>query len=62
MHQLESTFLEVKQAFDEPDELGLAAELLSVTNEEELENFIGGLIKGASKLVRSPRARRWAAS
>lgn len=57
MHQLESTFLEVKRTFAEPDELGLAAELLSVTNEEELESFIGGLIKGASKLVRSPAGK-----
>jgi len=57
MHQLESTFLEVTREFEEPDELGLAAELLSVTNEEELENFIGSLIKGASKLVRSPAGK-----
>lgn len=44
--------------FDEADELELAAELLEVTDEDELDQFIGKLIKKAAgklkKVVRSP--------
>jgi len=44
--------------FNEQDEMELAAELLEVTNEQELEAFLGGLIGGAGKtlggLVKGP--------
>jgi hypothetical protein len=44
--------------FNEADEMALAAELLEVSNEQELEQFLGRLIKKAgrfvSKVARSP--------
>src|SRR5450432_3603122 len=44
--------------FSEVQEMELASELLGVTNEQELEQFLGDLIKGAGsmlgKIVRSP--------
>jgi hypothetical protein len=44
--------------FSEAQEMELASELLSVSNEEELEQFLGGLIKKAAgalkKVVKSP--------
>jgi len=44
--------------FSQEQELELAAELLEVTNEQELENFLGDLIKSAGsalgKIVKSP--------
>jgi uncharacterized protein (DUF697 family) len=44
--------------FNEQQEMELAAELLEITNEQELENFLGGLIKMAGsalgKIVKSP--------
>jgi hypothetical protein len=44
--------------FSEQQELELAAELLEITNEQELENFLGGLISSAGKalggIVRGP--------
>lgn len=48
--------------FDEADELELAAELLEITDEDELDQFIGKLIKKAArkvkKAVKSPIGRR----
>jgi hypothetical protein len=38
--------------FDEVQEMALAAELLEVSNEEELEQFLGKLIKGAARVVK----------
>lgn len=35
------------------DELALAAELLAMTNEEELDQFLGNLVKGAVSTARS---------
>jgi hypothetical protein len=47
--------------FDEATEMELAAELLSVTDEAELDQFLGGLIKTAGRhigrFVRSPVGR-----
>jgi uncharacterized protein (DUF697 family) len=40
------------EVFDEEEELELAAELLSVTGDEELEQFLGKLIKKAGRKVR----------
>lgn len=44
--------------FSQEQEMELAAELLEVTNEQELENFLGDLIKSAGsalgKIVKSP--------
>jgi len=39
---------------NEMQEMELAAELLSVTNEEELNQFLGGLIKKAAGFIKSP--------
>ena len=39
--------------FNETQEMALAAELLSVSNEQELEQFLGGLIKSAGRAVGS---------
>jgi hypothetical protein len=39
--------------FNETQEMALAAELLSVSNEQELEQFLGGLIKSAGQAVGS---------
>lgn len=41
----------------EMQEMELAAELLSVTNEAELNQFLGGLIKKASGFIKSPVGR-----
>src|SRR5882672_9047531 len=47
-----------ESVFNEQQEMELAAELLEVTNEQELENFLGGLIGMAGKalggLVKGP--------
>jgi hypothetical protein len=40
--------------FSEAEEMELAAELLSVTNEEELEQFLGKLFKKAAGFIKSP--------
>jgi hypothetical protein len=52
---------EVGGVFNETDEMALAAELLAVSNEEELEQFLGKLIRSASRTVgravRSPVGR-----
>jgi hypothetical protein len=49
---------EMEGVFDEAEEMELAAELLSISSEEELDQFLGGLFKkvagGAKKLFRSP--------
>ena len=49
---------EYEAVFDEADELELAAELLEVTDEDELDQFIGKLIKKAAsklkKVVKGP--------
>src|SRR5262245_60083985 len=37
--------------FSEADEMGLASELLAVSNEAELEQFLGKLFKKASQAV-----------
>jgi uncharacterized protein (DUF697 family) len=48
--------------FNEQQEMELAAELLEVTNEQELENFLGGLIGMAGKalggLVKGPVGKK----
>jgi hypothetical protein len=51
-----------QQAFEsdqlsEADEMDLAAELLSVTSEAELDQFLGKLIQGVGKFVKSPVGR-----
>ena len=50
--------------FNEIEEMELAAELLNVSDEYEMEQFIGNLIKGMDeKLDRDPKSRkRWADS
>src|SRR5215213_4017567 len=40
--------------FSEAEEMELAAELLSVSNEEELEQFLGKLFKKAAGFIKSP--------
>lgn len=40
-----------RHVFDEVQEMEFAAELLEVTNEQELEQFLGNLIKGAGKAI-----------
>jgi hypothetical protein len=44
--------------FSEAEEMELAAELLSVQNEEELEQFLGKLFKKAAGFLRSPIGRQ----
>jgi len=41
----------------EADEMGLAVELLSVTSEAELDQFLGKLIQSVGKFVKSPVGR-----
>ncbi len=52
---------ELESPLTEMQEVALAQELLEITNEEELEQFLGNLIKGAAKavggFVRSPVGR-----
>jgi hypothetical protein len=43
--------------YSESDELQLAAELLGVSNEAELDQFIGDLFKAAKRAIRSPVGR-----
>lgn|SRR5262245_19151976 len=49
---------ESEAVLSEADEVQLASELLEVTNEAELDRFIGGLLKrvarGAGQIIRSP--------
>jgi hypothetical protein len=52
---------DMESAFDEAEEMELAADLLEITDEAELDQFIGKLIKRAGravgKLVKSPTGR-----
>jgi hypothetical protein len=54
--------IETESLFGEAEELELAAELLEVTDEAELDQFIGGLLKRAArtvgKVIRSPLGRQ----
>jgi hypothetical protein len=70
MHDLDRTYMEMNESFEftgeaqagevfsESEVQELAAELLEVSNEEELNHFLGGLIKKAAgavgKFVKSP--------
>lgn len=53
---------EAESPFDESEEMELAAELLEVTDDAELDYFLGGLIKRAGRAIgrgiRSPIGRR----
>jgi len=53
--------MESDSPFDETEEMELAADLLGVTNEEELEQFLGSLFRKikntVGRVVRSPIAR-----
>ncbi len=57
-HELEQ---EAESPLSESQEMELASELLEVSNEAELEQFLGGLFKkvvrGAGKFVRSPQGK-----
>lgn len=65
MHGLEHALLEVRDGFAagehsaprSADELTLATELLSVTDEAELDRFLGRLIEDAGRAARSPVGR-----
>lgn len=48
---------EGEASLNETMEMELAAELLSVTNEAELEQFLGGLFKKAAGFIKSPVGR-----
>ncbi|NYE60373.1 uncharacterized protein (DUF697 family) [Duganella sp. 1224] len=52
---------EAGATLSEAEEMELASELLAVNNEEELEQFLGGLIRkvasGASSLIKSPAGK-----
>ena len=52
---------ESESVFDETEEMELAAELLSVSNEAELDQFLGDLVKRAGrvigKVIKSPLGR-----
>lgn len=58
LDDFETGWDESESPFGDEEEAELAMELLSVSNDEELEYFLGGLIKkvarSASKIVRSP--------
>ena len=51
-YEFEGAFDEGEGVFDESEEMELAAELLSVSDDEELEYFLGKLIKKAGSKVR----------
>lgn len=55
-------FIDIHSPFDEEEEIKLAMELLSVTNDEELEQFLGKIFKkigrGIKKFVHSPVFRK----
>ena len=52
---------EAESVLSEADEMTLAAELLEITNEAELDRFLGGLIKkvggAVGKFVKSPMGK-----
>lgn len=52
--EMEGGDYEEEANLDEMQEMELAAELLSVTSDRELEQFLGGLIKKAGKFIKSP--------
>jgi hypothetical protein len=56
--ELEGSGIDVEAVFDEVEEMELAATLLEISDERELDLFLGGLIKKAGKavggLIRSP--------
>jgi len=49
--------LESETGLDEVDEMDLAAELLGVSDEAELDQFFGKLIKKAGKFLKSPTGK-----
>jgi hypothetical protein len=62
--QLESDFEgefgwagESESVFSETDEMELASQLLEVQDEQELDQFLGGLIKKVGGFIRSPAGR-----
>ena len=61
-HEGEAYHAEGESPFSEAEEMELAAELLGVTTEAELDHFLGGLIKRAGQavgsFVRSPLGRQ----
>lgn len=52
-NEMEGDF-EEESDLNEMQEMELAAELLSVTNDREMEQFLGGLIKKAGSFIKSP--------
>jgi uncharacterized protein (DUF697 family) len=49
--------MEAESPLTEVQEVELAGELLEITNEQELEQFLGGLIKGVGGFMKSPAGR-----
>jgi hypothetical protein len=48
---------ETEAVFSEADEMELASQLLEVSDEQELDQFLGGLIKKVGGFIRSPAGR-----
>jgi hypothetical protein len=48
---------EAEAGFNESELMELAAELLEVTNEQELDQFLGGVLRKVGSFVRSPAGR-----
>jgi len=61
-YEFEDELTEQESTFDEATQMELASELLSVTNDNELDMFIGGLISkavgGLGSLFKSPKKRK----
>jgi uncharacterized protein (DUF697 family) len=53
----ESQEMEAESPLNEMQEVELATELLEITNEQELEQFLGGLIKGVGGFMKSGAGR-----
>lgn len=51
---------ELEAPLDEVEEMELASQLLEVSDEQELDQFMGGLVKRFSKLAKSPIGRNLA--
>ena len=49
--------MEAESPLTEMQEVELATELLEITNEQELEQFLGGIIKGVGGFLKSPAGR-----
>ncbi|MGZ4304442.1 MAG: hypothetical protein ACXVSL_06185 [Solirubrobacteraceae bacterium] len=49
--------MEAESPLTEMQEVELATELLGITNEQELEQFLGGIIKGVGGFLKSPAGR-----